>query len=192
VGSAWAGALGFFVAVGMAIAYLITRKPIFDRLEHASVEVGLALVTIGLVGGMVWGDAVWGTPWTWDPKLTGFAVMWLSYAAYLMLREGIEEPERRARFAAIYAIVAVVSVVFTYLGVRVIEATIHPYVVGEAASTSSSDFGLSQRMTNTLLFNIFSWSLIYATLFWHRLRLRSKSDRLDELKTRYFLQQAGD
>jgi heme exporter protein C len=54
--------------------------------------------------------------------------MWLAYAAYLMLRSGIEDPERRRRFAAVYGIIAFASVMFTIIIIRVID-TIHPVVL---------------------------------------------------------------
>ncbi|MGF1504168.1 MAG: cytochrome c biogenesis protein [Anaerolineae bacterium] len=182
VGSAWAGAVGFVGAVVMAVLYLATRSRLWDVIGHASVEVGLALVTVGLVGGMVWGNQVWGVPWTWDPKLTSFAVMWLSYAAYLMLREGIEDPERRQRFEAVYAIVAVATVLFTYLGVRLVETTLHPHVIGPSAATGEGDFGLSTRMVQTLIFAVVTWTVIYATLLWHRSRLRLLRDSVDQAR----------
>lgn len=186
VGAAWAGGLAFLVTVIAGAAYLISKKSFWDRLGHCSVEVGLVLVTIALAGGMVWGQYAWGAPWTWDPKLTSFAVMGLSYAAYLMLRQGIEDPGRRARFAAVYGIIAFASVIFTYLGVRAVEATIHPYVVGESASTADSDFRLTLRMTQTLLFSFLTFTFVYTSLLWHRIRLESLSERLEALKMSLF------
>ncbi|MCC6905383.1 MAG: cytochrome c biogenesis protein CcsA [Anaerolineae bacterium] len=182
VGAAWAGGLAFLVTVVAGVVYLITGKQVWDRVGHSSVEVGLMLTTIALAGGMVWSQVAWGKPWTWDPKLTSFAVMWLSYAAYLMLRQGIEEPTRRARFAAVYGIVAFAGVIMTYMGVRAIEATIHPYVVGEAASTANSDFGLTERMTQTLMFSFLTFTAVFASLLWHRMRLEALSERVEALK----------
>lgn len=183
VGTAWAGALAFGATLVAGIIYLITRDMRWDRIGYASVEVGLILTTIALVMGMTWGQYAWGTPWTWDPKLTSFAVMWLSYAAYLMLRNGIEDPERRARFAAVYGIVAFAGVVFTYYGVRWIEATIHPYVVGESAS-NSGDFGMSSRMLQTMFLNLATYTVVFVTLAWHRVRLDVFRGKLEALKMR--------
>lgn len=188
--SAWAGALAFLVTLVAGIGYLITRDLRWDSVAYSAVEVGLTLVTIALVEGMTWGQYTWGVPWTWDPKLTAFAVMWLSYAAALMLRQALEDPGRRARFGAVYGIVAFAGVIFAYYGVRWIEATIHPYVIGEAASTSDSDFGMSSRMVTVLLFNLASYTVLLVTLLWHRVRLDRLQTSVENAKAQLFAGEA--
>lgn len=189
VGAAWAGAVAFFVVVVASIAYLITKNDHWDVVSLASVEVGLALVTIGIVGGMIWGQYAWGTPWTWDPKLTSAAVMWLSYAAYLMLRNGIEDPQRRARFAAVYGIIAFASVIMTYYGVRFVESTIHPYVVGSSAGVAEGDFGLAPRMTQSMLFSFGTFTVVFFALMWHRMRLERLGQQVYALKLKLWEEQ---
>lgn len=189
VGAAWAGAVAFLVVVIASVAYLITKKDHWDVVSLASVEVGLALVTIAIVGGMIWGQYAWGAPWTWDPKLTSAAVMWLSYAAYLMLRNGIEDPQRRARFAAVYGIIAFASVIMTYYGVRFIESTIHPYVVGSSAGVAQGDFGLAPRMAQAMLFSFGTFTVIFFTLMWHRMRLERLGQRVFALKMKLWAEQ---
>lgn len=186
VGAAWAGALAFLVTVVAGVAYLLTGQRRWDIVGHASVEVGLALVTMTLASGPVWAQFAWGTPWTWDPKLTAAAVMWLSYAAYLMLRQGIEDPGRRARFGAVYGIVAFASVIMTFFGVRFIEATIHPTVLGPSAGTARGEFGLARKMLHAMIFSFVTFTFVYATLLWHRIRLERLSDRVNLLKARLF------
>ncbi len=189
VGAAWAGAVAFLVVLVAGIVYLITKNERWDVLSLASVEVGLALVTIAIVGGMIWGQYAWGAPWTWDPKLTSAAVMWLSYAAYLMLRNGIEDPGRRARFAAVYGIIAFASVVMTYYGVRFVESTIHPYVVGSSAGVAEGDFGLAPRMTQAMLFSFGTFTVVFFTLMWHRMRLERLGQQVYALKMKFWAEQ---
>jgi heme exporter protein C len=184
VGAAWAGALAFLVTVVAGAAYLTGGGHKWDVVGHASVEVGLALITITLLSGPVWAQFAWGKPWTWDPKLTSSAVMWLSYAAYLMLRAGIEDPARRGRFGAVYGIIAFASVIMTYLGVRFISATIHPTVVGPSASTASTEMGMTPRMLHAMIFSFVTFTFVYATLLWHRIRLENLAERVNALKAR--------
>jgi heme exporter protein C len=184
VGAAWAGALAFLITVIAGVAYLITAKRSWDIVGHSSVEVGLALITITLASGPVWAQFAWGKPWTWDPKLTASAVMWLSYAAYLMLRQGIEDPTRRARFSAVYGIIAFTSVIMTYFGVRFIEATIHPVVVGPTAGVPETEMGMSGKMVFAMVFSFVTFTFVYATLLWHRIRLEKLADRVNLLKAR--------
>jgi len=182
VGAAWAGALGFLAAVAASILYLAGGDLAWDRVGHCAVEVGLALITITLTTGPIWAQFAWGVPWTWDPKLTSAAVMWLSYAAYLMLRQGVEEPARRARFCAVYGIVAFASVVMTYIGVRFIEATIHPAVVGASASTAQGDFGMTTRMAHAMMVGVAAFTLVFATLLWYRIRLARLADTVSAVR----------
>lgn len=184
VGAAWAGALAFLVTVVAGIAYLITGRRSWDIVGLSSVEVGLALITITLASGPVWAQFAWGKPWTWDPKLTASAVMWLSYAAYLMLRQGIEDPRRRARFGAVYGIIAFASVIMVFFGVRLIEATIHPTVIGQSASTAEGDFGLAPRMLHAMMFSFLTFTFVFATLTWHRIRLEHLADRVNAIRAR--------
>jgi heme exporter protein C len=184
VGAAWAGALAFLVTVVAGVIYLVRADFAWDRVGHCAVEVGLALVTITLTSGPIWAQFAWGTPWTWDPKLTSAAVMWLSYAAYLMLRQGIEEPSRRARFSAVYGIIAFASVVMTYFGVRFIEATIHPAVVGASASTAEGDFGMTARMTRAMITGFLAFTFVFFTLLWYRIRLARLSEHVSAVKAR--------
>lgn len=188
VGAAWAGALAFAVTVFAGVAYLITGKHQWDVLGASSVEVGLALITITLASGPVWAQFAWGKPWTWDPKLTASAVMWLSYAAYLMLRQGIEDPTRRERFSAIYGIIAFASVIMVFFGVRFIQATIHPVVVGPSAGTPQTEMGMTPKMLQAMMFSFLTFTFVYATLLWHRVRLARLTDRVNVLKARLIAQ----
>jgi heme exporter protein C len=189
VGAAWAGALAFLVTVVAGIIYLARGKPQWDIVGYCSVEVGLALVTITITSGPVWAQFAWGKAWVWDPKLTSAAVMWLSYAAYLMLRQGIEDPGRRARFGAIYGIIAFASVIMTYFGVRFIADTIHPVVIGPSAGTPQTSVGMEKPMVYAMLFNFLTFTFVYATFLWHRIRLENLSQRVMALKMRAFARQ---
>jgi heme exporter protein C len=188
VGAAWAGALGFLVTVVAGVIYLINGQHRWDVVGHCAVEVGLALITMTLVSGPVWAQFAWGKPWAWDPKLTSAAVMWLSYAAYLMLRQGIEDPQRRARFGAVYGIIAFASVIMTYVGVRFVEATLHPAVIGPSAATAKGDFGLAPTMLHSMIFSFVTFTFVFFTLLWHRIRLEHLSDRVNLLKARLLSQ----
>ena len=109
VGSAWVGAVAFFIALVGGALYLRRHERIWDTIALSSVEIGLVFLTIATAAGSVWGKPAWNTWWDWTPRLTLITVAWLTYAAYFMLRGAIEEEEKRARFAAVYVIVAFVT-----------------------------------------------------------------------------------
>ena len=102
-----------------------------------------------------------------------------------MLRQGIEDPDRRARFAAVYGIVAFSSVIFTTVITRVKPDTIHPVVVGPSPQNAQGGFAVeSPAMQITLVFNIITFVVLSSTLVWHRFRMELLSRRIQALKMR--------
>jgi heme exporter protein C len=184
--SAFSGAfIAFCAGVVGGIQYLRTRQTRWDGLALSGIEVGLALALINLVTGMVWARPIWNTWWTWDPRLTSAAIMILTYAAYLMLRNGIENPEQRRRFASVYGILAIVTVIITFIIIRIRPDTIHPAVIGPSPQNPTGQFEMTPPMVTTLAINSAIWSiLVPLTLVWWRVRLESLHERVDALKAR--------
>ncbi len=180
VGSFAGAFLAFFVALFAGIAYLRTRDLKWDHLGVAGVEVGLGLSTITIVTGAVWARPVWGTFWTWDPRLTTIAIMSLVYAAYLFLRSAIEDSDQRRRFAAVFAILSFSSVLLTVFIIRVRPDVIHPVVVGPSVTQPDSlgDFNLSGRIQTTLFVSLVMYIGLAVVLLWHRIRLEQRIEQL--------------
>src|SRR5260221_10505150 len=186
------GATAFFVTVIAGIAYLRTRAPKWDRLAVASVEIGLPLVTVTLLTGMIWAKPIWNTWWTSDdPRLNSMAVMWLLYAAYLTLRGAIDNPERRMRYAAVYGILAFVSVIYVFIVIRIRPDTLHPCVFSPCLATSQAQGKPSledPKMIVTISVSSVAWMLTAGTLTWHRLRMENVAERVRTIKARLMAQ----
>jgi heme exporter protein C len=127
VAAGWVGMLGFLVAA-VCIASAQRQAPV-GIIGLSAEEIGMYFAFINIVTGAIWARPIWNTWWTWDPRLTTATIMELIYAAYLMLRQGIEDADRRARFGAVYAIVGFISVPLTFFSARLFR-TIHPVVIG--------------------------------------------------------------
>ena len=181
VASGWTGMLGFFVAFVAGIVYLITHKRIWDIVGVAGVEIGLVFMLICIITGSIWARPIWNTWWTWDPRLTTATIMELVYAAYLMLRQGVEDPDRRARFGAVYAIIGFLSVPLTFFSIRIFR-TIHPVVIGGGDSDATGSFDMTAKMLQTFMFSLATFSVLFVTLLWHRIRLGKFADQLEQLK----------
>lgn len=185
--------LGAFVSllgtlVG-GVMYLRTRNVKWDTLALAGVEVGIALGLINLITGMIWARPIWNTWWTWDPRLTSEAIMILTYAAYLMLRQGIENVEQRRRFAAVYGILAFITVIIVLVITRIRPDTIHPVVIGPSVQTSQAqgafEVSATSGVTAALMTNMPVWALLVPiTLMWYRIRLENVAQRIQALKLR--------
>lgn len=181
VAAGWVGALAFLVAAVSGGIYLARRDRKWDKVAFASVEIGVIFTFINIVSGSIWARPIWNTWWTWDPRLVTATIMELIYLAYLMLRQGIEDPDRRARFGAVYSIVGFISVPITFLSIRIFR-TIHPVVVGSGDPTAEGAFDMTPDMRVAFFFSLFTFTMVYATLLWHRLRLQDLSDKVEELK----------
>lgn len=181
VSAAWVGMLGFMAAAGAGIAYLRTNRLYWDTVGMAAVEISVVFLIIAIILGSIWARPVWNTWWTWDPRLTTATIMELIYAAYLMLRQGIEDPERRARFGAVYTILGFVSVPLTFISIRIFR-TIHPVVIGNSDPTATGQFDMSPKMLQAFMFSLITFSVLFFDLLWHRVRLGKLAEKVEQLK----------
>jgi heme exporter protein C len=183
VAAGWVGALAFLVTAIVGGIYLARGEQRWDRIAVASVEIGVVFTFINIVTGSIWARPIWNTWWTWDPRLVTATIMLLIYIAYIMLRQGIEDPDRRARFGAVYGIVGFISVPITFASIRIFR-TIHPVVVGSSDPTALGAFDMNAEMRVAFFFSLFTFTLIYITLLWYRLRLQQQKEKIEERKLR--------
>lgn len=177
VGIAWIGGLALFVTFISSILYLWRgeqRK--HDIVASSSVEIGVVFGVLTIISGMLWARPVWNTWWTWDPRLTTTAITLFIYVAYLMLRGAVEDPQRRARFAAVYGVIAFASVPITFFATRWWN-TIHPDLF------SQGDFPpLVPIMRISMFVALGAFSLLYVLLMRARTRVETMSDEVALLK----------
>ena len=114
---AWVMMLAFFVVFLMSILYLVQRRLKWDLLAASAAEVGLVGAILTLVLGTLWGRPTWGVWWAWDPRITTTALLVPIYAGYLVVRSMSEDPDQRARWAAVIGLIAFVQVPIVYLSV---------------------------------------------------------------------------
>jgi heme exporter protein C len=183
VAAGWVGALAFLVTAIVGGIYLARGEQRWDRIAVASVEIGVVFTFINIVTGSIWARPIWNTWWTWDPRLVTATIMLLIYIAYIMLRQGIEDPDRRARFGAVYGIVGFISVPITFASIRIFR-TIHPVVIGSSDPTALGAFDMNAEMRVAFFFSLFTFTLIYITLLWYRLRLQQQKEKIEERKLR--------
>jgi heme exporter protein C len=168
---AWVAFLAFGVVFVASIAYLRTGNARWDHLGRASAEAGVVFTTLVLITGAIWGYPIWGTWWSWDPKLTTTLILWFMYLAYLMVR-AYAEPPRGARYAAIVGIVAFVDVPIVYEA-SVWWRTLHPSpILGPQASSQSTD------VLGLLMLSVLAFTVFYAFL----VRVRIDIEQLSEAR----------
>jgi len=179
IATAWVGMLGFMAAAVAGVVYLLRHDRKWDLLEMAAIEISLVFFLITIMLGSIWARPVWNTWWTWDPRLTTAAIVELVYLACLLLRQGIDDPERRARFSAVYTLVGSLSVPIAFLSIRLFR-TIHPVVIGTNTAGNLGAFNMTPPMLATMFFCLFTFSVLFATLLWHRVRLEQLNVAIEE------------
>jgi heme exporter protein C len=181
VATAWVGMLGFIAAGVTGIIYLHTQNIKWDIVEVAAVEISLVFFFITIVLGSIWARPIWNTWWTWDPRLTTAAIVELIYLAYFMLRQGIEDPNRRGRFGAVYTLIGAISVPITFLSIRLFR-TIHPVVIGSQSTEAQGGFNMTLPMKTAFFFALFAFTVIFIDLFWNRIRLGNLEQKVEQMK----------
>jgi len=174
VPSAWIGFLAFFVVFVASIMFLWKRERKWDALALAAAEIGVVFITLVLLTGPLWAKKAWGACWVWDARLTTSLILWMIYIGYLMLRSTAEN-ERRARFAAVLAIIGFLDVPIIYFSVQ-LWRTQHPELLIGASG------GLAPQMTQTLMVCLLSFTLLFAYLLIQRVRLEQARDQVSVLR----------
>ena len=149
IGSNIAALLGFLGSVAGSAGYLLTRRLVFDHWAAASVEIGTIFGFFVLLSGSIWAKPAWNTYWTWDPRLTTAAITVLIYVAYMLFRNGFENPATRALFSSIYALFAFLSVPLTFYSARLFRS-IHPVIVAGSNQESQGRFCPTARQWDRL------------------------------------------
>ena len=172
VPAAWLAYLSFTVVFVGSVGYLWTRRSRWDRLAAASAEIGVLFTALAIALGMLWGQPVWGTWWTWDPRLTTTALLLLIYIGYLAVRRLSDAPPQRARWSAVVGIVGFVDVPVVHLSVTWWRS-LHqgPTVLRPDGPT------LAPGMLAALLLGVVAFTLVYLALLVARLRVGRLEER---------------
>jgi heme exporter protein C len=123
--AAWSALLSFSLVGIVSVLYLWLQDPRLDFFAASAVEVGLVFSVVMLTTGPIWGKPIWGTWWTWDPRLTLTLLLFLIFVGYLALRSALSDQSERARFSAVVGIMGLLLVPFVHLSVYLFR-TMHP------------------------------------------------------------------
>ena len=181
IGTAWTALLGFLFSSVLSMIYLVTKNLKWDRYQVAAIEVSLVFFLITIMLGSIWARPAWNTWWTWDPRLTTAAITELVYIAYFMLRQGIDDPDRRARFGAVYALLGGISAPITFFAIRLYR-TIHPVVIAGGNPEARGGFDMTPDMLTAMFVALIAFTVIFIDLYWNRIRLGLLQDKVEQLK----------
>ena len=157
-----------------SIRFLMTKHQRFDTCAKIAIQIALLFVIMTMITGDLWTRFEWGVWWTWDPRLTTYLILMLIVIAYFVLRNALDDPERRGVYAAVIAIIATVDVPICFMITRLIPSSVHPVVLREG--------GMSVDMGITLAVCMIGFLLIAFGIYRLRFRQVRLSERVQALK----------
>ncbi len=162
------GLTAFAVNFAASLMYLAKKDRRWDSLALSSAELGVMFLTIVLVTGPIWAKPVWFVWWTWSPRLTSSLVLWMLYVAYLLVRNYVPDPDRKAMMSAVFGIVAFVDAPIVWFSIRWWR-DIHPSPMVETG-------GLAPSMRPAL------WTCVAVFMLRRRFFLEEARQELDSLE----------
>ena len=173
VPQAWIATLSFLLSMIASCIYLAKRSAKTDYLALSAAELGLLFCILATASGSIFAKATWGSFWNWDPRQTSIVILLMIYGAYFALRSAVPDPEKRRVFAAVYSILAFVTVPFLVFVVPRITASLHPEDTMNPAKP-----GMDPKTLKVFLGSLFA----YTGLFVWMLRLKMRVLRLEGLR----------
>ena len=169
--------LGFIFGGLHAIGYLRTGDRSWDMRSYVAIHLGLIFGVAGLISGSIWAKASWGHWWVWnEPTLVSFLIVLLLFATYQPLRFSIEDPERQARYASVFAIVAGAFVPLNYLAVQLATAYVHPRVLTLTSANLPPSMGL------TFAVSLLGFALLYVTMWKYEMAAKNARGQVRRLR----------
>jgi heme exporter protein C len=169
--------IGFVAGGVFAILHLRSGDSRWDAYSYVSIHISVIFGVAVLITGAIWAKASWGHWWVWDePTLVSFLIVFLMYATYYPFRYAIEDRERQARYASVFAIAAGAFVPLNFMAVRMAESLVHPRVFATANG------GLPGEMMFTFLVSLVATGLLWVTLVKFELTAKSASGQLKRLR----------
>lgn len=159
----------YLVSVIYSIKYLQTSNWKYDILAVEAVNTGVLFCALGLTTGMLWANITWGEPWPNDPQVNGSAIATLMYLAYLVLRNALDEEQKRAKISAVYNIFAFpIMIVLLYILPKLTDS-LHP---GSGGNSTFGDLDMDHFMRPVFYTAVIGWIMIGVWLYTMRYRFR--------------------
>jgi len=175
---AWITVVAFFLGALYSVLYLKNKDIKYDLLAEAANQLGFLFVVLATITGSIWAKMSWGAFWNWDPRETSIFILMLVYAAYFALRSAVEQNDRRASLAAVYDIIAFLTVPFFVFIVPRIYASLHP----DPLINTQGKIHMSPKMQLVFFTSLFSYTMVFIWMLIMRIRLIKIKLKIKELE----------
>ena len=170
-----ASAVALVLMTYFSVRFLMTRKHEYDMRANIAMELSLVFVLCTMVSGTFWERFEWGVWWTWEPRLTTYFILMMLVFGYFILRNAIDDPERRGVYCAVFGILSFVDMPISFVVTRLVPSSLHPVVF-------RTDSGLSPDMLLPFLLSMFGMCMVLYGLYRLRLRTQLIQERVDAIQ----------
>jgi len=158
------------VSLIYSIRYLRSGQLADDTVAEAAARTGILFGLIGLATGSLWARFTWGAWWVNDAKLNGAAATMLIYFAYLLLRNSMDDEQKRARISAVYSIFAY-TLMLVFIGVMPrLTDSLHP---GNGGNPGFGAYDLDNHLRLIFYPAVIGWTLIGVWMMTLQIRLKN-------------------
>lgn len=158
----------FLVSFIYAIRYLRSGDLKHDIYSAEFTKVGTFFSILGMLTGMEWAKYTWGAAWSNDPKQLGTAICMLIYFAYLVLRGGMKDEEKRAKISSVYNVFAFALMIpLLWILPRMVDS-LHP---GSGGNPGFNTYDLDADMRMVFYPAVIGWILLGVWISTLRIRL---------------------
>jgi heme exporter protein C len=179
VPAAWLATLAFMVSAVASIQFLRTRQKKYDLWAYSAAQLGLLFSVLVTITGSIWAKKIWQSYWNWDPRETSIFILLLIYAAYFALRSAVDMEEQKSRLAAVYSVIAFITVPFFIFIIPRVYESLHP----DPLINPEGKIKMDSRMLQVFLGSLFSFTLLF---YWmlrlkvETLKIKMFTDRTDQ------------
>jgi heme exporter protein C len=167
---------------GVSMVYSIIHLSGFelksDTVADYAARTGMAFGLLGLFTGMIWANFTWGAFWISDTKLNGSAATLLVYAAYFVLRNSVEDEQKRARISAVYNIFAFVLMLVFIMVLPRLTDSLHP---GNGGNPAFASYDLDNHMRLVFYPAVTGWILMGLWIMQLQIRIQKIKSYLQSL-----------
>ena len=140
-----------------SIRYLQNGNMAYDVAAWQYTNAGIFFSILGMLTGMEWAKYTWTSFWSNDPKQLATALCMLIYFAYMVLRGGIKDEEKRAKIAAVYNIFAYALMIPLLFILPRMVASLHP---GNGGNPGFNSYDLDNDMRKVFYVAVLGWILL--------------------------------
>ncbi len=181
----WFGMMILFtISFIQAIKFLRTNKIEYDIASRQYIGVGMLFGLLGYLTGTIWMSYTWADPnnpayasfgsIAREPKLIGAAIALLVYAAYLVLRDSIQDMDKKARISAVYNIFAFAMLFPSIWIIPRLLPSLHPGGEGNPALNFND---IDRNMRLVFYPAVIGWSLLGVWITTLKIRLKKISEQ---------------